>query len=151
MSYASSGAKVTSSLINGIFPAILSSAFTQRTFQGAGGTVTGTTFGNVTTQCTTTVTSAGSFAFIVISALLAEDTAGHIGRGAVAISGATTTAASTTGEFFLQTTQTTAQRFTAVGLMPINPGANTYTLQYLTTPSGSTLTVTSQSILVIAP
>lgn len=155
MSLFKSGQNATAGLLNELFAALLSSDFTQREAQGSGGTITfaasGTTFIAPSTVCSVPVTSVGSEAFIVIAALLSEDTAGHIGRGAVEISGDTTLPARVSDEFFLETTVATPLRFSTSATLPINPGTNTYTLKYLSANTGSTLTVSSQSILVIAP
>lgn len=150
MAYAASGSKVTSSLINGIFPAILSQ-FTQRQAQSVGGTITATTFGLPGTPCSVTMTSSGTFAAVFIGALIAPAAAGNVCRGSIAVSGATTiTAATNLGlQFLIENGNVQPIYSSAMSLIPITPGTNTFTLQYLVN-AGSAV-VGSQSITVIAP
>jgi hypothetical protein len=152
MTGVNSGQRATSASINAFFAQILSSPFTQRTFQGGGGSgLSNTSFATPTTACTTTITSTGGFALVVIGALLTPSAAGNTVRGSLAVSGATTitAGANLTAQFFIQNTSVPPAMSTSVGLIAITPGTNTYTLQYLTT--AGTYTAGSQSLTVIAP
>lgn len=151
MTGVSSGQKATSASINAFFGLILSSPFTQRANNNTAANVTATGFATPSQSCTATVTSAGTTALVKISALLQSAAGPIICRGAVAVSGATTVTAATNlaNGFILQQDLANPQMFTAMDVIPISPGTNTYTLQYLTV--SGTAVVSVQSILVIAP
>lgn len=149
-----SGQKATSASINAIFGLMLSGSWSQRVVQAGGGTITstGTTFTTPATPCTTTITSAGTTALVIIGALMTPSANGNITRGSLAVSGATTTTSLTNlnNQFFLQNTITPAIMVTSFSTLTITPGSNTYTLQFVNS-TGTTCTIGSQSILVIAP
>lgn len=149
MALFNSGQKLTSAALNAIFPAILSQPWIQQQAQGTGGSV-GTTFAAPATACTVTVTSTGTVALVFVSCGLAS-TSGNT-RGTVAVSGATTLAASTneTANLFISTNSTAILTISRAFTVPINPGTNTYTLQYRNA-SSSTGSAQLQHLLVFAP
>lgn len=152
MAYANSGAKVTSSLLNGVFPAILS-LFAQQAFNGTGGTFTSATYiVPPSGTCAVTMTSTGTFALVLFDALVSSGTSGQNARGSIAVSGATTTTALTVEglQAFLQNSNTVAEKSMSCALLAITPGSNTYTMQYRNSTGGA-MTVANQHMVVLAP
>lgn len=155
MAYAASGAKVTAALINGIFPAILG-LFTKANAPDSGTTIS-TTYSATLTGATTvgptvTITSTGTLALVLYKCRCHVGTAGSGIQASVAVSGATTIAATTneTNGDFLQNTATTGASVSGFMLLSITPGTNTYTMQYRSS-SAVTATFDERQILVLAP
>ncbi|HEX5119858.1 MAG TPA: hypothetical protein VFW65_32125 [Pseudonocardiaceae bacterium] len=115
---------------------------------------TGNSYGVPANSCSVTVTSTSGLALVIFSATLHANTAGDNVRGAIAVTGATSVAALTTegNQAFIQNSSVNAVMATFATVMAINPGTNTYTLEYRNSSSASnTFGFGNQSVTVLAP
>jgi hypothetical protein len=156
VAFFASGQKTTSAALNAIFAEMFSGFMTQGVVATSGTTVA-TTYSNALTGGGTgpsvSLTSTGSLALVLFSALVNINTAGLTPTCSIAVTGATTITAATmeSNQVFLRNTNVNPIKDTDWGLVAITPGLNTYEMQYRVGGATQTGTFSARRLMVWAP
>lgn len=157
MAVFAAGQKLTATAENTIFQLMFAN-FMSQGIVGTQGTLTAHTgFTNTLSTGATgpsvTLTSSGSLALVLFACETLVDTAGNTAVCSVAVSGATTISAATnqtTNGILIATRDNNTLGFGQWGLIAINPGTNTFEMQYATGAAG-TSTWLQRRIVAWAP